>query len=187
MRIGAIKDFQESFYLRSSEHQGKVIWKIDSGLIHAVIVGEDFKGNLFIVCNDPLSRKYELRELDGFDNTFCYHQDIGLEDDLIASVLQAFEMLVQFNEYTDVTYAPTHRFSIPQINKPAYEVSLTTEVGHVAYDLFKLDAIKTKAGETVTALRSALGLFPRKVAGTKAAVERRIQPEYPMELGSMTA
>lgn len=187
MRSSAIQDFQESFYLRASAHQGKMIWKFKEGLIHAVIVGEDFKGNLFIVCNKPEDRKYELRPLSGFDDAYCYHQELGLKDDLPLAVVQAFELLVSFNEYTDSTYSPIHRFEIPKIDEPNFEVNLSTEIGLAAADLFKVDVIKEQAENAVHAVRLALGLIPKRVSRTRRAVERSIQPDYPMEMGGLTA
>jgi len=188
MRSSAIQDFQQSFYLRASAHQGKMIWKFKNGLVHAVIVGEDFKGNLFVVCNKPEERKYELRPLTGFDDAYCYHQELGLKDNLPAAVAKAFSLLVSYNEYTDSTYLPTHRFEIPKVDAPTYEVSLSTEIGLAASDLFKVDVIKEQAENAVHAVRLALGLIPKRVSRTRRAVERSIQPDFPMgEIGGMTA
>ncbi len=192
MLSGAIKDIQESFCLRPSSHQGKMIWKVKNGLIHAVIVGRDYRGNLFIVCNDPETRTYKLRELRGFDDAYCYHQEVSFSDDLSTTTQRAFELLLQFNEHTDSTYRPSHRFVIPQISAPDYTVSISSEVGHVAYDFFKIQTLKETASNTVIALRLALGLVPKRTAETKLAarkaMERRLEPNLALPLRrSLTA
>ncbi len=104
----------EKFCLLDTSKMGGVIWKCDSELSLAVIVGQDHLGNKYVVKNQPQKRNYRLTALDNFVTSYCFFETDNPVYDYDQMAVLAFQMLYNFNDFNQKTYDADFKLVVPQ-------------------------------------------------------------------------